>query len=235
MRAALERDLAGELAAAKAQVSALLKEASAAAPSSRAAAAQRASRELGKVARGAADAAAAAAAPAAAAAAAAAPPATSEVGAGDLVLVPSLGEAPVHVESRKGGQLTVVFGGLKMKVKLKDVAKVVQTAAAAAAAAPAKPKKPKRGGGGGAARTRTAVKLDGNTVDVRGERAADVGAPLARGLDRAAELGTCFVVHGHGDLRRAVRLALDDEPMVVRYEDADAASGGAGCTVVYLK
>ena len=62
MRAALERDLAGELAAAKAQVSALLKEASAAAPSSRAAAAQRASRELGKVARGAADAAAAAAA-----------------------------------------------------------------------------------------------------------------------------------------------------------------------------
>ena len=44
-----------------------------------------------------------------------------------------------------------------------------------------------------------------------------------------------FVVHGHGDLRRAVRLALDDEPMVVRYEDADAASGGAGCTVVYLK
>ena len=157
------------------------------------------------------------------------------MGAGDLVLVPSLGEAPVHVESRKGGQLTVVFGGLKMKVKLKDVAKVVQTAAAAAAAAPAKPKKPKRGGGGGAARTRTAVKLDGNTVDVRGERAADVGAPLARGLDRAAELGTCFVVHGHGDLRRAVRLALDDEPMVVRYEDADAASGGAGCTVVYLK
>ena len=160
---------------------------------------------------------------------------TAEAGAGDLVLVPSLGEAPVHVESRKGGQLIVVFGGLKMKVKLKDVAKVVQTAAAAAAAAPAKPKKPKRGGGGGAARTRTAVKLDGNTVDVRGERAADVGAPLARGLDRAAELGTCFVVHGHGDLRRAVRLALDDEPMVVRYEDADAASGGAGCTVVYLK
>ena len=111
----------------------------------------------------------------------------------------------------------------------------VQTAAAAAAAAPAKPKKPKRGGGGGAARARTAVKLDGNTVDVRGERAADVGAPLARGLDRAAELGTCFVVHGHGDLRRAVRLALDDEPMVEKYEDADAASGGAGCTVVYLK
>ena len=79
------------------------------------------------------------------------------------------------------------------------------------------------------------MKLDGNTVDVRGERAADVGAPLARGLDRAAELGTCFVVHGHGDLRRAVRLALDDEPMVEKYEDADAASGGAGCTVVYLK
>ena len=128
------------------------------------------------------------------------PPATSEVGAGDLVLVPSLGEAPVHVESRKGGQLTVVFGGLKMKVKAQGRGEGRADGGG--------------GGGGGDSRRsraaaaaaarrarRTAVKLDGNTVDVRGERAADVAAPLARRRPRRRARRR-FVVRGHGDLRR---------------------------------
>jgi len=149
---------------------------------------------------------------------------------GDQVLVPRLGEALVEVEARKGGQLTVVYGGLKMKVKVKEVARVERPAPPP----PPPSKKSKRGGGGGGAKP--VVRFTSNTLDLRGERPAEIEAELGRALDRALSSGSLWVIHGHGtgSLKKRVRELLNDDPLVVRIEDAPQTEGGTGCTIAVL-
>jgi len=173
------------------------------------------------------------------------------IAVGDRVMVPRLGGAPVEVEERRGNQLSVVFGGLKMKVKLKEVAKVLPAEAKAPAkvAAPvsagrkaAGGKRAAAGAKGGAAkgapgRTRAAVRVETNTLDIRGMRPSEIEADLGRAIDRALGLGTLFVIHGHGtgSLRKAVRELLSEDPAVASFEDAPQYEGGSGCTIAYLR
>merc|ERR1712232_847383 len=123
-----------------------------------------------------------------------------------------------------------------MKVKLADVTKVV--------APPQDQKAPGMSGKKSRSRstaksksTRTAVKLDTNTVDLRGLRVYEVGDKLTKAIDRALEFGTLYVVHGRGSgsLRSYVREVLADEPCVESFEDASEAEGGNGCTIAYLR
>jgi DNA mismatch repair protein MutS2 len=135
------------------------------------------------------------------------------------------------VSELKGKQLTVAFGGLTMKVKLAEVVNVIKPdPTPQAAPRPAPAAKRQRSG-------TTAIRLDTNTLDIRGMRPSEIGHSLAQAIDRSLDLGTLYVIHGRGSgaLRASVRQALAEEPMVARFEDATDAEGGNGCTIAYLK
>ena len=247
-RAAHEAELEAELAAARQEVRELLKQARAASGGA-GPQAQQASQRLAAMQReagaagGAAD---AAAAGAAAAAAAAVPPSLdamlASIEAGDLVEVPRLGEELLSVEARKRNGLSVSFGGLTMKVKVSDVSRVVkkeeQRQQQQAQQQQAAQKKRRKGAqAGGKERVRTVVRFDSNTLDLRGMRASEVSSKLGRAVDRASDLGTLWIIHGHGtgSLKQEVLKLLKQEPLVERWEDAPQREGGSGCTLAYLK
>ena len=154
-----------------------------------------------------------------------------EAEAGDSVIVRRLGEEPVLVESRKGKQLTVAYGGLTMKVKAAEVARVIK----AERVVPP----PKAAGRKGGKRERrvTAVRVPSNTLDLRGKRLNEVGDDVAHALDRAMDLGCLYIITGRGtgQMRRFVRERLAEDPLVARFEDAPEPEGGNGCTIVYLR
>ena len=246
-RAAHEAELEAELAAARQEVRELLKQARAASGGA-GPQAQQASQRLAAMQReaGAAGGAADAAAAGAAAAAAAMPPSLeailASIEAGDLVEVPRLGEELLSVEARKRNGLSVSFGGLTMKVKVSDVSRVVkkeeQRQQQQAQQQQAAQKKRRKGAqAGGKERVRTVVRFDSNTLDLRGMRASEVSSKLGRAVDRASDLGTLWIIHGHGtgSLKQEVLKLLKQEPLVERWEDAPQREGGSGCTLAYLK
>ena len=238
-RAAQQAQLATELAEARETIRELVRLAQ------NPGAAQKASQKIAKMQRegdGAAADAAAAAAAAQAQAAASAKPDLKSIEAGDRVAVPRLGEGLLDVEARKGNSLSVQFGGLKMKVKLAEVTSVVKAAELQAKAQAEQQQKQQqrsrqKGGGGNTDRPRTVVRFATNTLDIRGLRGAEVAALLGPAVDRASDLGTLWVIHGHGtgSLKAQVRTLLKEEPTVERFEDAPQNEGGAGCTLAYLR
>lgn len=155
---------------------------------------------------------------------------------GDRVLVPRLGEALVDVESVQGAQLTVKYGGLKMKVKAKEVTQRVKPAPPPQQQAK-KPKAASTGKGGGGGGGGVGVRFESNTLNLIGQRPGEIEAQLGRAVDRAMSVGSLWVIHGHGTgaLKKRVRELLSDEPMVKRIADAPQNEGGAGCTVAYFK
>ena len=243
MREALQAELAQELAAARATIAELVKNAQQASSGLAGAGqlrdVQQASQQLARLGEKAGVAKGAAAAPPAAPrvpSPAAAPegPSLDSLAAGDRVLVPRLGDDLVTVDARKGNQLTVVYGGLKMKVKLKEVAKVMRPEPPP----PPPPKKSKVGkagkAGGG---TKTSIRFASNTLNLVGQRAGEIEPELTRAIDRASSAGSLWVIHGHGtgNLKKRVRELLLEDPMVARVEDAPQKEGGAGCTVAILR
>merc|ERR1712087_880777 len=89
----------------------------------------------------------------------------------------------------------------------------------------------------GKGRSRTAVRVAKNTIDLRGMRVVEVGDSLVQAVDRALEFGTLYVIHGRGtgSMRNYVREVLADEPLVERFDDAPEDEGGSGCTIAYLR
>lgn len=76
-------------------------------------------------------------------------------------------------------------------------------------------------------------------IHLRAMRAEEAQRDLEKFLDDAvlAGLPSVRIVHGKGEgiLRQLTRDYLRRHPHVARYEDADAAAGGAGVTVAVLK
>ena len=77
----------------------------------------------------------------------------------------------------------------------------------------------------------------GNTLDLRGRYAGEIDGVLGAAVDKAASMGTLWVIHGHGtgSLKQQLRTLLREEPLVQRFEDAPQNEGGAGCTVAFLR
>ena len=122
-----------------------------------------------------------------------------------------------------------------MKVKAKEVTEVVRPAPPS----PPPPKKRAVGKGGGKSEGKSsgiAVRFESNTLDLRGRFAGEIEYELGGAVDRAAAVGTLWVIHGHGtgSLKKKVRELLAEEPSVRRVEDAPAKEGGAGVTIAYL-
>ena len=157
--------------------------------------------------------------------------------------MPRLGEELLSVEAKKGNNLQVSFGGLTMKVKAAEVTRVVKQAEqlqqqqAQQQQAAQKKRRKAQGGGNGQERVRTVVRFETNTLDLRGLRANEIASKLGPAVDRAADLGTLWVIHGHGtgSLKQQLRTLLSEEPLVQRFDDAPQNEGGAGCTVAYLR
>jgi len=84
-----------------------------------------------------------------------------------------------------------------------------------------------------------AVRLAGNTLDLRGERVEAGLARLERFLDDAVlrNLDAVFILHGHGTgaMKDAVRRALDGSPYVARSGPAEPEQGGDAFTVAVLR
>ena len=85
----------------------------------------------------------------------------------------------------------------------------------------------------------SALRTDGNTLDLRGARVAEGLAQLEAFLDDAVLRGddAVFVLHGHGTgvLKTAVRNALADSPYVAASAPASSDQGGDAFTVALLK
>jgi DNA mismatch repair protein MutS2 len=81
-----------------------------------------------------------------------------------------------------------------------------------------------------------ALRIPGNTVDLRGMRVDEAIDAVEAGLDRAVSDGVevVFVLHGHGTgaLKSAVRDALKGFPVAKRFAPANADQGGDAYTVV---
>lgn len=133
-------------------------------------------------------------------------------------------------------ELTVLWGGMRAKVKHDELT--------GRRAAPAPPPQAtgggRRGGGGGGGGGRGGpplVRTSANTVDLRGQRVDAALGTLDDILARTLVLGGVWLITGHGTgkLKRAVRDALDGNPLVAGWRDGESAEGGSGVTVVTFK
>jgi len=171
---------------------------------------------------------------------------------GDRVVVPRLGPTEVEVVDAPAGkkELTVLWGGMRAKVKHEEL-----TGRRAAPPPPPPPPPPTAaaaaargggghrggggsgGGGGGGRGGPPLVRTAANTVDLRGERVEAALGKLDDILARTLLLGGVWLVHGHGTgkLKRALRAALDGHPLVASWRDGASEEGGGGVTVVTLE
>ncbi len=156
---------------------------------------------------------------------------------GERVRLSSLGGqlADVLVEADDDGKVTVRFGIMKMTADLSDIESLRGEKAEPIEKAQKPPK--------AQASTKTPpvaaleppmIKLESNTVDLRGMRVSEAESVIEEAIARAN--GPLWVIHGHGTgkLRRGVQEFLKTHPQVKSFEAAEQADGGKGVTVVKL-
>jgi DNA mismatch repair protein MutS2 len=174
---------------------------------------------------------------------AAPPPELGEVEVGDSVFVRSLQKEGVVVAVFGRGRLSVRVGGLTMKVKTGDLSPGHGRAQGG---------RPKARGNAAAPKVRVApkpqradttddmggVRMDFNTLDLRGRRGEEVAALVEDHLDRMLlrDESVVYVLHGHGTgvVKRSVRTWLPSSPRVRRWRPANPDEGGDAFTVIEL-
>jgi len=146
---------------------------------------------------------------------------------GDTVWVRPL-DATAQVTAILGRDAEVAIGSMRMKVRLIDVAW-------RSSPGDASPHKAVEREGRVNMQLATAARLD---LDLRGLRAEEAVNALEKHLEAAYLAGLPFtrVIHGKGtgSLRKAVRDALRDNPVVGGVESGKDGEGGDGVTVVRL-
>lgn len=159
-----------------------------------------------------------------------------ELQVGDKVRVAKFGDSDVEVvETGRRNEIVVSIGGMKAKVKAKEIGGIVRR----------KQRAIESGGGGkwkgrwnesGGSRKVTLVRTSANTIDIRGERVESAEGRVEAAMDRALGMGALWVIHGHGTgrLKQGIREFLKRHELVQRMEDAEQADGGTGVTVVYF-
>lgn len=172
------------------------------------------------------------------------PPPPEEVVVGDSVYVKRLRKEGEVIAARGRGRFTVRVGGLEMQLKLADLAPghrrsrpaSRQPAPAPRRSAPAPAASPAvRADSGQKVR---AVRLDFNTVDLRGQRVEAAIDRVEHHLDAMIMRGedVAFILHGHGTgaLKTAIRRWLPQALRVRRWRPANADEGGDAYTVVEM-
>lgn len=157
--------------------------------------------------------------------------APAQVSVGQRVLLLDLGTQGEVLELLPKGKLRVQTGALKLSVPLAKVRQVERQKAAAPPRASA-PRRP-------TPRQESPLRHQGNTLDLRGERAQDVQAKLddfvAQLLRQAEDHG--WVLHGHGTgaLKQAVREHLASSPWVAWSRAGERDEGGDAFTAFELR
>ncbi|MCL4505863.1 MAG: endonuclease MutS2 [Chloroflexi bacterium] len=154
------------------------------------------------------------------------PPGKRPIQANDVVRVRSLGAEGI-VGAITGDEADVQIGRLRTRVKLSDLERTrharssqeeERTEQYQMADKPASP---------------------GIELDLRGLTGEEGVTRLENHLDQAARAGLPFVrvIHGKGTgaLRRAIRTAIKDNPLVKSFETGQEGEGGDGVTVVKLE
>ena len=84
-----------------------------------------------------------------------------------------------------------------------------------------------------------ALRIEANTVDLRGKRVDEGIDCLERAFDRAALRGmdTLFVLHGHGTgaMKKAVREWMRTASFITQWAPANADQGGDAYTIAAIR
>jgi len=150
-----------------------------------------------------------------------------EIRAGDRVRIrgiPQMGDALAPPDERR--EVDIQLGSLRMRVKLDQVEHVERPAGVAAPSTAIRTVLPPR------------PQSPGLEIEVRGQRVEEVLPRLEEYLSTAYMAGLPFVriIHGKGTgtLRRVVREALANNPLVSDFETAEPKAGGDGVTIARL-
>jgi len=150
-----------------------------------------------------------------------------EIRAGDRVRIrgiPQMGDALAPPDERR--EVDIQLGSLRMRVKLDQVEHVERPAGVAAPSTAIRTVLPPR------------PQSPGLEIEVRGQRVEEVLPRLEEYLSTAYMAGLPFVriIHGKGTgtLRRVVREALSNNPLVSDFETAEPKAGGDGVTIARL-
>jgi DNA mismatch repair protein MutS2 len=160
---------------------------------------------------------------------------------GDLVLVPSLGQAPLRVTQKlPDGRVRVALGNMSATISIDEITSVRQATETNNKTAPGshkrRPLAPTATMNSPVARP-VQVRTETNTIDLRGMRAHEVESAIEAAIDRGLQIGSLWIIHGHGTgrLRKTVREYLQSHPSVASFHDAPASEGGAGATIAILQ
>ncbi len=154
------------------------------------------------------------------------------VAKGDTIYVPKLRTHAEVLEAPSRGQVRVTAGGLKLTLRLDEIA----PPAAGARTAGAKPRT-QRHDVPAVHRDETPVRTESTTCDVRGMRVDEALGRVEAFVNRLLSDGhpAGFVLHGHGTgaLKSAIREHLEAHRFVARSRAADTDDGGDAFTVLW--
>ncbi|KAF6003539.1 hypothetical protein F1559_002037 [Cyanidiococcus yangmingshanensis] len=159
----------------------------------------------------------------------------------DLVLVPRFGQSFLRVVQKVSDErLRVSLGNMFATINVDEITSIRRTASSnpETAAGHLKPrpvvtKREFESSTAAPIQVRTQV----NTIDIRGMRAHEVESALEMAIDRGLQMGSLWIIHGHGTgrLRKTVREYLRNHPNVSSFREANPSDGGSGVTVAVLK
>ena len=167
------------------------------------------------------------------------PPLSSLPAVGDQVWVRSLDALADVVEVRSGDRVLVAAGGMKLTVKLQQLAKAPKGRKSGEGKPRAKA--PARASIAPADNDDLAGPLQttANTLDLRGFRRDEVSDALSQFLDRryGDNFDACWIIHGHGTgaIKDEVRSLLRLSPYVRQWRPGRRGEGVDGITLAWLK
>ena len=169
--------------------------------------------------------------------------AAAELQRGTIVFVPRLGEKAEVVEEVRRGKVVVSVGGFRTTVAVSELRLPSRSPARRQEASSSRGASKLTGSApssdAGEAAASGPERTPDNTLDVRGMRADEAISEAERFLDAALLAGRdyAFILHGHGSgaLRKVLRQALTNSPMVAKLGAAATATGGDALTLVELR
>ncbi len=167
-------------------------------------------------------------------------PRLDEVGVGIKVNVPKWGASAEIVDVTAKGEVRVVAGALRAWLPLHELRVASGGFVARRPKGPAQSLPPRTGNKMPAAPPRrvTPVRIDSNTLDLRGARVDEALDQVDAFVDKMLRAGqrAAFVLHGHGTgaLKQAVRNHLSLSLQVSDSAPADPEDGGDAFTVFWL-
>lgn len=153
-----------------------------------------------------------------------------DIEVGDKVSVPRLSTNEVEVvEIANKKELVVAIGGMRAKVKVKEIVSVNQKEVA-----PSMRQESKHASV--TSRKQLKVRTAANTIDIRGQTVDSAEPMVEQAISKAIAMGTLWVIHGHGTgrLRNGIRRFLSQHDLVERITNAEQEDGGTGVTIAFL-